>query len=234
MRMYLVGLCFSVLLAGDAPPHLDLLSSIATTKEYREAYQQGAREAKQELADGRATLYTCGLGDLFERLDRDTGLRYQAIAGCVVDDAVLGRSRGHNDTIRKFIATKGLPTNSFKRWEKDVFALREYFENAAKGAPQFPLAAGDFGHSSPNEEFSVRLVRRPAQSLEIEVTQPGNMPLSAEIIVGDTVECVWGPKDSRFLVARSVRAEKKLICYMALDLSSARWLRFEFDDPKNR
>ena len=106
----------------------DLLDSLKKSDEYKAAYKQGQTEADRELADQVATIYTYGLGDLFENLDRETGLPYDGF-GCVVDDKILGRTDGHNDRIMESIKANGLPKGSFKRWEKELFGLEDYVES---------------------------------------------------------------------------------------------------------
>ena len=98
--------------------------------DYQKGYHAGRAEADEQLIAGKATLYTYGLRrhDEIEFLDRETGLPFEPVAGCVVNETIHGRAAGHNDRIREFIAERGLPRNSFKRWEKDLFDLKGYYD----------------------------------------------------------------------------------------------------------
>ena len=67
--------------------------------EYREGYAIGAQEAALEIAADTPTIYAFGLisGRFTEgEMQNAEGIPYQAIAGCVVDDGILGRADGHN------------------------------------------------------------------------------------------------------------------------------------------
>ena len=112
------------------------------TKAWRDGYKQGVAEAEKELREGHATLYMSGLQDGLEHLDRETGLPFTIVAACVVDDQTCGRERGHDARIREHIKVHGLPAGSFKKWEKELFELKEYYNARTQTAKPIPLAPG--------------------------------------------------------------------------------------------
>jgi len=99
---------------------------IAASDRQDASYRQGVMEANAELERGVATLYTYGLRRDLSLFDRTTGLPLLAIAGCMVDDHTVRRAQGHNDTINRYIAQRGLPPNSFKPWEWELYHLKKY------------------------------------------------------------------------------------------------------------
>ena len=125
--------------------------------EYQAAYKQGREEADRELRDQAATIYTWGLGDLFENLDRETGLPYYGF-GCKGDDKLEGRVDGHNDRITEHIKANGLPKESFKPWEKELFGLQDYFESRRKHEKPEILAADGTALKSPDGTCTLKPV----------------------------------------------------------------------------
>ncbi|MBE9126498.1 MULTISPECIES: carboxypeptidase-like regulatory domain-containing protein [unclassified Coleofasciculus] len=76
-------------------------------KDYQSAYQNGRREAEANIANGKPSIYTVGLREPGgTAVDQETGLPVVAIAGCIVDDSILGRRDGYNDRIREWVATQ--------------------------------------------------------------------------------------------------------------------------------
>lgn len=205
---------------------------IGDSDEYRAGYRQGVEEAKKELESGVATFYTCGLQLGLEHLDRETGIPIRPIAGCGVDDEILGRSFGHNKTLSDSMKLRGLPANSFKRWEKELFGLEAYFIARSKQqAPVRPKAGGPV-LKSPDGKFTITPVRSEYKR------QDGSTGNVFALIVGgdgvkpstvnvwwDDVDLVWGPNGSRFAVLRNV--QKEWDKYDALDLQRGEWLRQE-------
>jgi hypothetical protein len=84
-------------------------------RDYWAGYKAGAAEADNELKGGRASIYVYGLRPESENQDQETGLPYQGIAGCLVDERIVGRAVGHNERIAEYIKEHGLPSNSSKR-----------------------------------------------------------------------------------------------------------------------
>jgi hypothetical protein len=95
--------------------------------DYGAGYKAGAAEADKDLEEGVVAFYIYGLRRSPEFLDRKTGLPCKVIAACVVNDTLVGRAAGHNDRINEYIVERGLPSNSFKRWEKELFDDRRSF-----------------------------------------------------------------------------------------------------------
>ena len=134
---------------------------------YGNAYKLGVAEADEELNAGNATIYQYGLVDMMtlELLDRRTGLPLYGIAGCKVDDAIIGRAEGHNHRIDEVIAKRGLPSNSFKPWEKELFDLKGCYQTRSKTEKSFRLALGGPPAKSPDGKCTLRLVKT---QLEVE------------------------------------------------------------------
>jgi hypothetical protein len=214
----------------------DPFAEAKLTKEYREAYKQGAAEAEQEIKKGVVTLYTFGLRTLFENLDKDTGLPIQAIAGCVIDDGIIGRRAGHDDAVTAHIKLHGLPPNSFKRWEKDIFELKEFFDRESKTTPPTRLKDGGPTLKSPDGKFTIRPALidlkgtddKPFQRLGFVLGGETLNPTSQSILFDDgETDLLWGPKGSRFAVFRCKSSKTDLVQYMAFDLQRGTSLRWE-------
>jgi hypothetical protein len=230
----------SVLLAvGCLRQGLDADTHAPKTEEYRSAYQQGRDEADKEVSNGVATLYSFGLRLSLDFVDRETGLPIDAIAGCVVDDSILGRALGHNERIREHIKAHGLPANSFKPWEKQLFGLKEYVGVQEKVKP-IELVLGGPTVKSPDGKYAIRPVHghlpnrdgRTRDCLAIIISVDGVSLKELLMIHPDKVSLVWGPPASRFAVVyvRDPEYEE----YAAIDLQRGRFLREEFDRKEKR
>ena len=87
-------------------------------------YDSGWWEAERDLWLGQAKLYGCaGLmrGDMCS-IDEETGLLVDR-PGCVSYPGYDQRMKGYNDRIAQYIQRHGLPGNTFKPWEKELFNL---------------------------------------------------------------------------------------------------------------
>ena len=74
--------------------------------EYKKGFAIGIQEAEDEIKNNKMTIYTYGYPPAHRNgieFDKDTGLVYKTIAGCVVNDDVLGREAGHDKTIREHL-----------------------------------------------------------------------------------------------------------------------------------
>ncbi len=87
----------------DAPTH-EADREIHRSTEYQTAYAQGQQEAQVNIAMGKPSIYTVGKPG-GSTVDEQTGLPLVAIAGCVVDDSIMGRKDGYNAQIAEW-ATK--------------------------------------------------------------------------------------------------------------------------------
>ena len=218
--------CSGVLARADDPKE---------TKEYRDGYKQGIAEAEKELKEGHPTLYMSGLQMSFEHLDKKTGLRMTPIAACVVDDRTDGREHGHNKRIMDHIKIHGLPASSFKKWERELFDLRAFFDDQTKTNKPVRLEVGGPKHVSPDGKFTVTPVQSHIEKddgtskpvLGIVVTARGQKPMREESIwQGDESDFVWGPEGSRFIV---IRCRGNGVYYMAFDLECSEWLRWDLN-----
>ena len=228
----MIGLCLALSAWGQGE----------NSAEYRAAYALGGEEATQELRDGRATIYAYGL--LRDSLDRETGLRFEAIAGCCVDDAILGRAAGHNDRIKEHIRAHGLPGNSLKRWEDELFDLKGYFARRSKMVEPHPMVAGDAPVKSNDGRYTLALREipierriRPEMRLEMLVTRDDASrivpmhPIGAE--AGKT-EFFWGPQARLAFFRWREYPEGHFADQVigVLDLDSGRWVRQEIENRR--
>jgi hypothetical protein len=197
--------------------------------------RRAARRPTGELEQGRATLYVYGLRRGGDNLDRETGLPYEPIAGCVVDDTILGRANGHNARIKESIAAHGLPANSFKRWEKDLFDLKGYVETHLKAGPAVPLKVDGPAAKSPDGKHSIRVAKVTTKSvvddkpyervvLIVDDGRASDRPFSLVGLEGEP-RLLWGPEGSGFAVVlyKNLWGEQA----EAIDLHRGWWLRME-------
>jgi hypothetical protein len=214
----------------------DPFPAIAQSKEYRDAFDMGVKEAEKELRNGTATLMIWGLQrGWFEHLDQETGLPKRPIARCVVGAEIFGREVGHNETIRKSITAHGLPSNSFKKWEKELFDLKGFWGRQMKTTQPIPLHAGGPLLKSPDGRFTIQPVKPEEKGsdgvihhdLGLRVSGNGSGPRTEDIIWSGETDLLWGPQGSRFAVIRC--RGKTSVDYMALDLQRVAWLRWEVE-----
>ena len=211
----------------------DPLGAIRKSDEYQAAYKQGRAEADRELNDQSATIYTYGLGDLCENLDRETGLPYNGF-GCVVDDKILGRTDGHNDRIMESIKANGLPKNSFKPWERELFGLKGYVESRRKHDKPETLTADGPALKSPDASYTIKPIVKQIErdgkvvkTLAIELSGNGRKPEEIWLFAraDEKTELFWGPKESGFVVV-AIR-DSRYDQFEVLDLRRGRMLRME-------
>ncbi len=168
----------------------------------------------------------------FECIDRETGLYFSSF-GCVIDDGIIGQVEGHNAKIMEYIRVHGSPRNSFKPWEKQLFGLKDYFENRCLSEKPIRMTVGDPAVPSPGGEFAVKLVNRPdmnngrhVESLWITVGDKDIGSQRTALLLKDA-EMIWGPKGSWFSVVRGKSLTGDHMDYMALDLRDVRTIRLE-------
>ena len=126
--------------------------------DYAAGYKAGAAEAVKDLEEGVAAFYIYGLRESPEFLYRKTGVPCAVIAGCVVNQTLLGRAVGHDDRINEYILERGPPISSFKRWEKDLFDLKGYFEKRTKTEKPHRLTLNGPAAVSRDGESAIWLV----------------------------------------------------------------------------
>jgi hypothetical protein len=198
-------------------------------------YAAGWWAAECELWRGEATIYRkfleIGLGDT-SNIDRDTGLPIRGLSCCKDVFGDSERVNGHNDHIAQFVRWNGLPRNTFKPWERELFDLYHYFDGRSLREVPLRLLVDGPAVVSPDGKQSVRLVQRakdavcPSDSRRV-VIYAGNVVLHehfAHFEKGDS-ELLWGPEGSRFAVIRSVCEKKEN--YVAYDLQTGSRLREE-------
>jgi hypothetical protein len=204
-------------------------------------YASGWWEAERELWRGRATIYSGGglaLGDIVFgtvcNIDRDTGLPFARVFGCVIEEGDFERVRGHNDHIAQYIRWHGLPRNTLKQWEEDLFDLKRWFAVQSRAVAPKRVLAGGPALVSTDARNSVRPLAGAKddgsqdESLKIVITA-GNVVLADRYVrfgfeKGDS-DLLWGPKGAQFAVIRSIFGDQEK--YEAYDLRTGRHLRGE-------
>jgi hypothetical protein len=86
-------------------------------------YAAGWWEAESELWRGEATIYRLGepiVGGICN-INPDMGLPVRVRSGCMTRAGDSEWVKGHNDHIAQYIRWHGLPTNTFKPWERELF-----------------------------------------------------------------------------------------------------------------
>jgi hypothetical protein len=134
--------------------------------------------------------------------------------------------------ISEYIAEKGLPENSLKRWEKDLLDLKHYYLARTRTGDPVRLQLDGPAVRSPDGKYTLRLVpeqiREPAgtswdrQSLVISGDDVGRETLWLE----GTMDFFWGPPESGFAVIRSYH--RQTLTFTAVDLKRGRLLRAEY------
>jgi hypothetical protein len=201
-------------------------------------YASGWWEAGRELWRGEATIYdfdggyTSTVGD-FCCFDRDTGLPIHGVGWSYgMQRGGCERVHGHNDRIAQYIRWHGLPKNTLKPWQQELFDLYRYFDDRSRTDVPTRLLAGGPAVVSPDGRNSVRLVEGakdaeiPYNSRTVVITA-GNVVLHqyyAHLEKGES-DLLWGPEGSRFAVIRSVYQQREH--YVAYDLRTGWELRDE-------
>jgi hypothetical protein len=199
--------------------------------DYISGYVRGCTEADLQIAKSEATIYTYGLRAGLDNLDRETGLPVEAIAGCVVDETTEGRAAGHNARIQRYIKSYGLPSNSLKPWETELFDLRGFFEARWKAGQSIHLRAGGPAAISPDGNREVvlmeRSVRGNGKELRASIRVCGNRSGTDIYLFSDRnpVELVWGPTRAGFAVLQGYT--DNAMYYEAVDLRAGAYLRGE-------
>jgi hypothetical protein len=152
----------------------------------------------------------------------------------------MGRGAGHDERISAYINAHGLPSNSFKKYESDLFDLRGFFDRESKAHQPARLKMGDALLKSPDGRYSIRAVEKavkrddstPATELYVVIASDGAPERLLEMFWHESVtELLWGPKGSRFAVVRCKTAatpDDYFSCfYLAVDLERGEFLREE-------
>ncbi len=175
-------------------------------------YASGWWDAECELSQGNATIYG-SFGRILDDIcciDQETGLPIAGVLGCVIRHEKVKRVEGHNDHIAQYFRWHGLPKNTLKPWEKELFHLKRFFDDQSRTDGPKRLRIGGPAVVSPDGRNSVRLAAgvkadgSPDDSLKV-VIAAGNVVLGDWYLFfkGDP-DLFWGPVASRLVVIRSV------------------------------
>ncbi len=100
------SLLIALALSLSACSHFDRAVDTNGSIYSRRAYSAGRAEAHRDLARGVLAIEYCGLrrGEMIEDADRlmreRYGVLYRPIAGCMVNEQVLGHAKGYDDVTR--------------------------------------------------------------------------------------------------------------------------------------
>lgn len=198
-------------------------------------YVAGWWDAECELWRGDASINSVGGCDLLRdicNIDRDTGLPFCRSGGCVIREGDLERMQGHNDHIEQYIRWHGLPRNTFKPWEDELFHLKQCFDHLSRADAPKRLYAGGPPMVSPDGMQSVQ----PVAVVKEDGSQGDSLKVviaSANVTLNDSYvrfgkedsDLMWGPDGSRFVLIRSIFESTER--YSAFDLVTGRLLRAE-------
>lgn len=209
------------------------------------AFVRGRAEADAEWRTNAATFFRYGLPASDGNLDRETGLSFTTIAGCLVDDAIQQRAAGHNQRIKELIAQHGLPSYSRKRWVDDLDAPERWFVRPRKQTPPTVLTVN--GSPATNQPCSLRLVGIPTGDpdgklfLKLQLEASGRrrdlgFPLGH--YAARSTELLWGPPGADVAFLRWSDFEKPFFAnirevFGVLDLRNGEWLRVRIINRTN-
>ena len=183
-------------------------------------YTAGWWEAEHELRRGEATVYKLGglpLGDICD-IDEDTGLPIRRVSGCMVSARDIQRVSGHNDRIERYIRSHGIPGNTLKPWQGELFHLKRYFDDRLRIGGTHKLHAGGPAVVSPDGRSNVKLIARfavaddgsPIDSLKVVIsTRDAVLDDWRPLCQRGDFDFIWEPEGSRFVVLRSISAKEE-------------------------
>lgn len=239
-RMRLRTLMILVALVAFGMSAVAMLGDDRSTQ-FRKGYEQGRREADAQIASGVVTIYAYGLRMPLSNFDPDTGLPFQAIAGCVVDDQILGRAQGHNERVLQYVKSGKTPMNSHKDWTDDLNDLLRTYTSQSQLQKPVRLTAGGPPFVSPDGRFKVQFVcsecdqQKPVAPMHLEaklmIAAPGSKsPRSYTCFHGkNPMDFVFGPRGSGFGVIRTETPER-VVDFQAVDLHVPCLLKGESHD----
>ena len=180
-------------------------------------------------------MWIAGDFGLLEEIDRETGLYFEPIPPVGDYDYIIHdkRVQSHNETIKKYIKDNGIPKNSFKPWEKQLFNLRAFYEAQSQINQAIHLDLGGAEVVSPEGKYGLKLEMRtmktqPATN-QICLTSINSNKEEASMIVNQPqINLVWGPPGSWFMVFERRRLQNGATKdYVAYDLRNQRVIRYE-------
>ena len=196
-------------------------------------YAAGWWDAEVELWEGTATLREWTLSDPGNicNIDRETGLRLAGSHAMIAGESRT-RDTGHDDHIRQYIRWNGLPRNSFKPWERDLFDLKKFFDRRSKSEEPERLAdSGPFVLSPNFWRYHRRYVQLRKngtfQGVPKVVVSSRRFMLQEHFVGFETgdVDLISGPENSRFVVVRLISENAEY--YAAFDIKTGEFLREE-------
>lgn len=166
----------------------------------QEARKIGIAEADVQWQQGRAVIYVFGRR-AGGTVDENTGLPFNSIAGCIVDDGVLAGTKAHNERIQTLISNHGLPSYSRKPW-------LDHIQKPAEHLPFDELFSFQMSQKVDGENVSICLELRNdgdkarTLNLTIEDTDDDAEPRICTFWIKKPpadAYAAWGPKDSELL-----------------------------------
>jgi hypothetical protein len=209
--------------------------------DFRRGYELGRREADAQISSGAVTIYSYGLVMSLSNFDPETGLPFQPIAGCVVDDRILGRAQGHNERVLQYVKSGKTPTNSHKDWTDDLNQLLRTYTSQTRLQKPVRLTAGGPPFVSPDGRFKIQFVcsecdqKKPLAPMHLEarlmILAPGaKSPKGYACVHGkNPMDFVFGPRGSGFGVIRTETPER-VVDFQAVDLHVPCLLKGESHD----
>lgn len=210
--------------------------------EQQRAYRYGVAEAKNEWAQGRATIYYQATpGVPVDGLDPETGLTRTVVAVDVGNLRAIASQQGHNDTIAELIRKNGLPAYSRKPWAAELSDLRKYFALRTASRAPTPLVVDAPAVTSDDGKFALAwkstpngfpgcpwcvtdLVLTDGQGRRVSDVSWGMDPTWIK-----SVDVYWGAAGSDVAIFRVTfeTTASPSVSFNLLDLRTGRWLHSE-------
>jgi hypothetical protein len=172
----------------------------AESATFSEARAAGVEEAQRDIAAGSVALLSYGMPMDPVNLDRASGLPTRAIAGCIVDDGILGRAQGYNDTVRAHLASHGQVPGNHLAW------IERILEPAAHLDPQ-PVVVGTEAIRSPDDIWALSVGEdglRVVAEAGVEAGAEGAGFLVSQVVPEVRIELHWGPVGSDLVTVVAV------------------------------
>lgn len=195
---------------------LALAAEEARSQQYREARAAGVAEAEADLAAAVPCLLTFGMPLPGPALDVETGLPLRPIAGCLVDDGILGRAEGYNATVRGALAQHGALRGSLSPWRELIVDPAAHL-GADPARPEPGVFHDPSGsHRLRFDEGRLALLD-PTESGENDGSDSG--PIVLQGIAPGTLALHWGPPGSGLVIAEL--AQERALQLVVIDLRRA-------------
>ena len=167
---------------------------------------RGKYNAMSDLKNGNAAILIYGLMSSRLTFDKATGLRYKAIAGCIVSSLIEVYAKSYNDYIRESINKFGLPKNSKLKYSNIILNPTEYMYSDVDG--KAVLVKKDTVYYSPDGNSQIIVL---SSFNRAKIISNGNkFDFHSLPSINPTFEIKWGPKGSEILLIR-VNPNKKTV-----------------------